>query len=330
MIDLLKVDYRLTILLPSGIKLDISELILSAIHEEMKGEMAARLKVNIKNIKRGDGWVHQHVFLAKRLVLEATDGNGWKEIFRGSNFSWKTTGEDQTVDFTAYDMLFPLMQSKEHYYFKAGMTGSSSIKQIANEQGILLGNISGPTVSLGKKMYNGLIGDTIAKRLEESKEKDSVGYVVRSTQGKLESVKEGSNSVIYELTGETIESSSDERSIEGNFITRVKIYGNESKKGTRPKIETTLNGNTQFGVIQDILYKSDFKNIAEAKAAAKAIIKEKGNPEINRPLIHPDIPWLRKGDKIKVKFGTIDENCIVESVSRDLATRKMTLRLKGA
>lgn len=338
MIDLTKVDYRLTLLPPSGSKIDVTNLILSATHEEMQNEMAARLKVSLKNVRREDGWIHQHVYLAKRIVLEATDGNGWREVFRGSIFSWKPNADDHTIDFTGYDPLYYTMQSEEHYYFTDGVTGANSIQQIASEQGIPIGRIDGPTISLTKKMYNGKIGQTIAKRLEESEEKGSGIHIVRFTKGQLEIVKEGTNSVVYELNDNAVESSSDEHSIENDFVTRVKIYGNESKEA-RPKVETTVNGKTEFGVIQKILYKSNFDNLGAATSAANEMIKEKGKPIITRPLVHPDIPWLRKGDKVAVASGTIGGgvtngrqktvDCIIESVSRNLETGKMTLKLKG-
>lgn len=359
MIDLTKVDYRLTLLPPTGSKIDITDLIESCTHEEMDGEMAARISVLIKNIKRADGWIHQHVFLSKRLVLEATDGNGWKEIFRGSVFHWKTTAEDHRVEFTAYDPNFATMQSKEHYFFPDGMSAVASIKQIASEKGIPLGRIDGPNISLARKMYNGPIGISISNRLKEAAQKGGGRFVPRSTQGKFEVVQEGSNKTVYEVTDLTVNSSSDERSIEG-LITKVKIYGNEPKpkkkkkkqpskdekkttalgatsstvkdlnKDKRPAISVTVNGDTKHGTIQDILYSSTFDSMAAAKAAANEILKEKGKPEINRPLVHPDIPWVRKGDLIKVDSGTINSNCIVESVTRNTQTRMMTLKLKGS
>lgn len=337
MIDLAKVDYRLTLLPPSGSKIDVTGLIESCDHEEMDGEAAARISVKLKNIRRHDGWIHQHVYLAKRMVLEATDGNGWKEIFRGSTFRWKTIADNHTVEFVAYDPLYPIMHSEEHYYFTNGMTAAASIKQIANEWGIPIGRIDGPNVALTKKMYNGKIGDTIAKRIEESKEKGDGDYILRMTKGKLELVKKGTNATVYELTDHTTVTSSDERSIE-NMVTRVKIYGNENEN-SRPEIVAVENGKTEFGILQNILYKSNFSNTQEARAAAKQILKDKGSPEINRPLVHPDIPWLRKGDKVAVASGTIGGavvngkqqtvNCIVKSISRDLTTKLMTLVLEG-
>ena len=362
MIDLTKVDYRLTLLPPNGSKIDITNLIDSCIHEEMDGEMSARVSVQMKNVKRADGWIHQHVFLDKRLILEATDGNGWKELFRGSIKRWKTIAEKHTVKFTAYDPSFNAMISKEHYFFPAGMKADASIKQIAAEQGIPLGRIDGPGIPLGRKMYNSYIGDTIGSRLKEARQKGAGRFIPRSTAGKFEIVREGTNKIVYELTDLTVNNSSDERSIE-NLVTKVKIYGNEPKpkpkkkkklargekrekakvkavttatvkkedpnKDKRPKISVTVNGDTKFGVIQEVLYSSNFDNMAAAKAAANEILEEKGKPEITRPLVHPDIPWVRKGDLIKIDSGTIKGDCIVESVSRSSETRMMTLKLRG-
>lgn len=327
MIDLMRVDYRLILLPPNGSKIDITELIESWSHEEMEDQIAAKLTVKMKNVKREDGWIHQHVYLAKRLVLEATDGTGWKEVFRGSVWNWKTISDNHTLHFVAYDPLYPITISKEHYYFTKGVTGAASIKTIAGEQGIPIGDIQGPNIALTKKLYKNYIADTMVERLKESVLKGSAKYILRSTKGKLECVKAGSNSVIYDIDDWTTETSSDEHSIE-KLVTKVKIYGN-AKGDARPKVESTKTGKTEFGNLQEVLYKSDFDNMGEANKAADAILKEEGKPEFNRSLVHPDIPWVRKGDKIKVNSGTINSMCIVKSVDREIGSRKMTLQLKG-
>ena len=326
MIDLMRVDYRLTLLPPNGSKIDITELIESWSHEEMEDQIAAKLTVKLKNVKREDGWIHQHVFLDKRLVFEATDGTGWKEIFRGSFKRWKTTSDNHTIQVVAYDPLFNITITKEHYYFKTGMTAAASIKQIAAEQGIPIGKIDGPNKKLAKKLYKNYIADTITGRIKESERKGSGKYILRSTKGKMECVLQGGNTVIYELDDWTTETSSDERSIE-KLVTRVKIYGN-AKGDKRPKVQATKDGQTKFGIMQEILYKSDFDNMKAANEAAAEILKEDGKPEINRPIVHPDIPWVRKGDKIKVNSGTINTMCVVKSVDRG-SDRMMTLQLKG-
>lgn len=335
--DLTKVEYRLVILPPKGADIDITNLIESCHHEELDGELSAKVKVRMKNIKRDDGWIHQHVYLAKRLVLQAkTAGTGFTEIFRGSVHNWKTIAENHTIEFTAYDPVFNIMQSKEHFYFKNGISGGTSIKIIAKDMGVPLGKVDGPNAALTKKMYNGNVGNTIAQRLEESKEKGDGAYVVRSTKGRLESIKKGTNPIVYELTDRTVESGYDMHSTE-DLVTVVKIYSNSSE-GKRPKVSATRTGKTQFGKVQDILYKSNFKTTSEAIKAANAILKERGRPEVERGVTHPDIPWVRKGDVIRIASGTIggmkdgkqtSVACIVESVSRDIEKGMMTLLLEA-
>ncbi|KOS64622.1 hypothetical protein FJQ98_14080 [Lysinibacillus agricola] len=335
--DLTKVVYRLVILPPTGATIDITNLIESCHHEELDGELSAHVKVRMKNIKRDNGWIHQHVYLAKRLVLEAKSaGMNFTEIFRGSIHNWKTIAENHTIEFIAYDPVFNIMQSKEHFYFKDGISGGTSIKTIANDMGVPLGQIDGPNAALTKKMYNGNVGNTIAQRLEESKEKGDGYYVVRSTKGKLESIKKGTNPIVYELTDRTVESGYDMHSSE-DLVTVVKIYSNSSE-GKRPAVHATKTGKTEFGKVQDILYKSDFKTASEASKAANTILKERGKPEIERGVTHPDIPWVRKGDAIMVASGTIGGmkdgkqtsiKCIVESVSRNIEKGMMTLTLEA-
>ncbi|MCL1701630.1 hypothetical protein [Lysinibacillus sp. Bpr_S20] len=335
--DLTKVEYRLVVLPPSGAAIDITKLIESSHHEELDGELSAKVKVRMKNIKRDDGWIHQHVYLAKRLVLEAKSaGTAFTEIFRGSIHNWKTIPGNHTIEFTAYDPNFNIMQSKEHFYFKDGISGGSSIKTIAKDMGVPLGQIDGPNAKLTKKMYNGNVGNTIAQRLEESKEKGDGDFVVRSTKGKLESIKKGSNSVVYEVTDKTADGGYDMHSSE-NLVTVVKIYGNSSED-KRPAVSATKTGKTEFGKVQEILYKSNFKDSNEANKAANTLLKERGKPEIERCVNHPDIPWVRKGDAIMVASGTIGGmkdgkqisiKCIVESVSRDIEKGMMTLMLEG-
>jgi len=336
-VDVSKVDYSLILLTPDGREITIDNLLLNASLEENGGELAARLQVLMKNIKRADGWIHQHVYLARRLILKATDGNGWNEIFRGSVYRWKTIAKDHTIEFTAYDPLYPLQQSKDHWYFSSGETGASSIKKIASKWGIAVGRIDGPHVKLSKKPYsNNTLGDIIADRLKESKDKGSGRFIVRSNKGKLECVKEASNSVIYILDDNYVEDSSDERSIE-NLVTRVKIYGNEDKEG-RATLKATKDGETKFGIIQEVVYSDAYENLNDAKKAADEILKEDGKPKVERVLTGPDIPWIRKGDMVEVMTGTIGSSrngvsvpisCVVESVSRDISEKRITLFLRG-
>lgn len=337
-IDVSKVSYRLKILLPNGREITVDELVNELKLEENENEMSARLRVNMKNIKLSDGWIHQHVYLAKRLALFATDGNGWEEVFRGSIFKWVYEGKDSTIEFTAYDPLYTMMKSKRHYYCRKGETGSTTIRRVAgNWPGISIGTVEGPNVGLAQKPYtSGTIGDMFAERLEESRKKGSGRYVIRDVKGKLNCLRVGSNRRVFILEGKVVESAADEHSIE-DLMTRVRVYGTDDKNETA-KVEATREGRTEFGIIQDIVYSSSYDSLAEARKAADEILKEKGKPEIVRTIIAPDIPWIRKGDRVEISAGSIGKvvngkyeplPCVVKSISRDWATGKMTMTLRG-
>lgn len=336
-VDISKVSYSLILLLPDGRELNVDELLLSGTLEELNNELATRLSITLRNIKLKDGWIHQHVYLKRKVILEATDGVSTKEVFRGEVYNWKESSTSQTVSFIAYDALYELQQSKEHWYFTNDETGASSIKRIASRRGIPVGRIDGPNVKLAAKLYqSGNQGDIIADRLEESRKKGSGRFIVRANQDKLEVVKEASNTVVYELDNKFIEDSSDEHDIE-SIVTRVKIYGNEDKQG-RAEVKSTKEKNTQFGVIQDIIYSSSYKSISEAEKAAEEILEERSKPKIKRRITGPSIPWVRKGDLLNVKTGTICKvvngevvgvPSVILGVTHDIKNLSMSLTLRG-
>lgn len=336
-IDISKVSYSLSLITPDGGSINVDNMIMSGSLEELEGELASRLTVTMRNVKLEDGWLHQHAYLTRKVILTASDGINSREVFRGSIYRWKESSTHHEISFTAYDHLFPLQQSKEHWYFGSGETGASSIKKIAEKAGVPVGRIDGPNEKLAKKPYsNGSLGDIIADRLEESRKKGAGRFLVRSTQDKLEVVKEGSNKTIYVLDNRFIEDSSDEHDIE-SIVTRVKIYGNEDKEG-RAELKTTKEKNTKFGVIQDIIYSSSYEDMVEAQKAADEILEEKSKPNIERYVSGPLIPWIRKGDLVEIKTGTIckvvnDEvigvPCIVLGITYDILNLTMSLTLRG-
>lgn len=332
-VDVSQVHYKLIAVLPSGGTLTLSgpdaehDLILSGTLEEQPGELSARLELTLKNVKRQDGWIHQHVSIGRRLILQANDGNGWKEVWRGQVYRHMTTMEnDHTINVTAYDMLYPLQQSKIHRFFRSGETAASCIKSLAQQWSIPLGRVDGPNVKLPSKLYRGdQIGSIIADRLEQSRRLGGGRWVIRDVQGKLNCIKEGSNSTVYKIDADFAETSEDEYSIE-NLVTRVLVYGKEKKEGYPPLV-ATKNGQTQYGILQEIVYATGDK-LSDALKEAEEILEERGKPQIKPVVIAPDIPWIRKGDKVRVEVGTINADCIVEGIMHSLADLKMTLELR--
>ena len=82
--------------------------------------------------------------------------------------------------------------------------------------------------------------------------------------------------------------------------------------------------------MQKVQSRSESTSLADAKLEAKNTVDENGSPRWEYELTGPDVPWIRKGDKIYVKSGEIAGYRIITDVDRtiDNARREMTLTLE--
>jgi len=330
MIDVAKISYSLILFRPDGLKLDLQPVTRSLTWEENDGELAARLEAELQNIQMPDGkWLHQLIPLGGQVFLYADWGSGQQEIFRGTVFAW-----DYRIDplghfsIAAYDQLIYLMKSKDDRFYKAGQTAKAIIQDIAKAWGIPLGTVQGPDTSLAKQVFRGdTLGDMIYSVLDQAKKRGAGKWIVRSRQGKIDVIKPGQNSPVYLFTADTnVESIEDRQDIK-DLVTRVKIIGAEDSECKAPVV-ATLNGRTEFGTLQEVVYQRQFDTPAAAKSAAEDILKERGQPRRMRKVTAPDLPFLRKGDKVKVEAGTLMGYYIVSSVTHDATNRIMVMEVE--
>jgi len=330
MIDVAKISYSLILLRPDGLKLDLQPVTRSLTWEENDGELAARLEAELQNIQMPDGkWLHQLIPLGGQVFLYADWGSGQQEIFRGTVFAW-----DYRIDplgyfsIAAYDQLIYLMKSKDDRFYKADQTAKAIIQDIAKAWGIPLGTVQGPDTSLAKQVFRGdTLGDMIYSVLDQAKKRGAGKWIVRSRQGKIDVIKPGQNSPVYLFTADTnVESIEDRQDIK-DLVTRVKIIGAEDSECKAPVV-ATLNGRTEFGTLQEVVYQRQFDTPAAAKSAAEDILKERGQPRRMRKVTAPDLPFLRKGDKVKVEAGTLMGYYIVSSVTHDATNRIMVMEVE--
>jgi hypothetical protein len=330
MIDVAKISYSLILLRPDGQRIDLQPFLRSLSWEENDGELAVRLEAELQNIQMPDGkWLHQLIPLGGQIFLYADWGSGQQEIFRGTVFAWDyRTDPLGHFTITAYDQLIYLMKSKDDRFYKAGQTARAIIQDIAGAWGIPLGDVQGPNVALGKQVFRGeTLADMINSVLKEAKAKGSIKWIVRSRQGKIDVVRPGQNSPVYLFAHDTnVESIEDRQDIE-DLVTRVKIIGAEDKEGKAPVV-ATLDGRTEFGTLQEVVYQRQFDTPAAAKEAAQDILKERGQPRRVRKVMAPDLPFLRKGDKVKVSAGTLNGYFLVAGVIHDATQRIMSLEVE--
>ncbi len=330
MIDVSKISYSLILLTPDGHRIDLQPVTRSLSWEENDGELAVRLEAELQNQQLAGGKrLHQLIPLGGQVFLYADWGSGQQEIFRGTIFVWDyKTDPLGHFSITAYDQLIYLMKSKDDRFYKAGRTAKAVIQDIAKAWGIPLGTVQGPDVALAKQVFRGeTLADMIYSVLNEAKKKGSGKWIVRSKQGKIDVIRPGQNTSIYVFSVHTnVESVEDRQDIEG-LVTRVKIIGAEDSEGKAPVV-ATLDGRTEFGVLQEVVYLRQYDTPEAAESAAKDILKERGKPRKGRKVIAPDLPFLRKGDTVKVEAGTLIGYYIVSSVTHDATNRIMVMEVE--
>ena len=330
MIDVSKISYSLILLRPDGQRVDLQPFIRSLSWEENEGELAVRLEAEFHNQQLPDGkWLHQLIPLGGQIFLYSDWGSGQQEIFRGTIFVWDyQTDPLGHFTITAYDQLIYLMKSKDDRFYRAGQTAKAIIEDIAKAWGIPLGTVQGPDVALAKQVFRGdTLGDMIYSVLDQAKKRGAGKWIVRSKQGKIDVIRPGQNSPVYRFThDENVDSIQDRQDIE-DLVTRVKIIGAEDSEGKAPVV-AQLDGRTEFGTLQELVYQRQYDTPAAAKAAAEDILKERGQPMRGRKVTAPDLPFLRKGDKVKVEAGTLIGYYIVSGVVHDATSRTMTLEVE--
>ena len=330
MIDVSKISYSLILLRPDGQRLDLQPYIRSLSWEENDGELAVRLEVELQNQQLADGkWLHQLIPLGGQIFLYADWGSGQQEIFRGTVFSWNyRTDPLGHFTITAYDQLIYLMKSKDDRFYPAGQTAKAIIEDIAKAWRIPLGTVQGPDVALAKQVFRGdTLADMIYSVLDQAKKRGAGKWIVRSKQGKIDVIRPGQNSPVYCFThDENVDSIQDRQDIE-DLVTRVKIIGAEDREGKAPVV-AQLDGRTEFGTLQEVVYQRQFDDAAAAKAAAQDILKERGQPRKQRKVYAPDLPFLRRGDKIYIAAGTLIGYYIVSGVIHNAINRIMVMEVE--
>lgn len=329
MIDVNKIKYDLVALLPNGGKLYLNNVARSIYIEENSGELAVRMEAEIQNLEMpGGGWLHQQLKLGGQIVLLADWGVGWKEIFRGTIFGWHyKTDPLGHFTITAYDQLIYLTKSNDDRFYKAGTTAQAIIQDIAGAWGIPLGKIEGPDTALAKQVFRSkTLADMIFSVLDQARKRGGGKWVIQSKEGKINVIKPGQNTPVYHFSADVnVSEIEDQQDIE-SLVTRVKVIGAEDKEGKAP-VQATLDGKTEFGILQDLVYARQFDNAGAAQAAAKELLADKGSPERCRKVTAPDLPFLRRSDKVHVEAGTLIGDYIVAGVSRDVKTRMMTMEV---
>lgn len=327
MVDIRKLAYKVVAVLESGTQLDISRATENLGWEEGEREMSMRLSLVIQNAQYRGQHLSQLIKPGCIIAVTADWGDGTEEVARGTIQNWEpgNSGSSDTLSVLAYDELFLLQKSQDNRYITAGTSTKAAISALFGEWGIPMEEYTGPDMSHAKTLYkNEYLSDIITDLLDTAVKQGGPKYVVRAAKGAVSILKLGSNEIVYHFDEDTtLEVTRDAISTQ-ELITRVKIVGKEDADH-RQSVEAVIDGMTEFGIRQRIYNRKEDDSLAAAKAEAQKIMDEHGEPETTITFQAPDVPTIRKGDKIHAVTRMRNGNFIIKSIQHNAAAGTMTM-----
>lgn len=304
MINPMKYKYLVAIMTADKKAYDITQFVEDVSWEEGENQLAARISFSAKNDKTSKGRISS---LAKpgcyAALLYSYNGGKNAEATRGKIVEWnpsaRTSGEKFKVK--AYDVLYDLQESQDHVYFSAGVKTKSAIVQVLKRWGIKVTSYSGPNVKHGKLAYKSeKLGTVVVKILKEAKKKGGIEACLRAVKMNVTVVGFGTNKTVYHFEETQHLTEVNHKISTTGMVTRVKIIGKANDDGCSP-VEATVDGKTSYGIRQKIVSRGTNDTLDEAKKEAREILADDGKPKEEITIKLPDIPIIRKGDKIHLK-----------------------------
>lgn len=331
MIDVTKVKYRLVVMTEDGKQYNIKDYVENLGWEENDRELSVRISFTAKNEKTTAGRISSLAKLGCLVGIFAECGSLNDEVARGYITDWKPTvsGPTDKFDSTCYDELYNLQQSQDNIYYSAGIGTESAITQIFDDWEIPMEKYEGPNITHGKLAYKSeSLADVLLDILDDAQKKGGGETMIRASKGKVSVLEWGSNETVYHFEEDNTKLASHKMSTSG-MVTRVKVIGQEDDDG-RSSVEATVNGLTKYGIRQKISIRGKDDSLSAAQSAAQEIIDEKGQVQEEISVQAPDIPFIRKGDLVHLKVGTLEGYHFVKGIRHDADTGSMTMDLKKA
>ena len=303
--------------------LDVTGLCTSMTWGDEKNSIAQKADVTIANIKIEKGFISDLIELCSQVIIYVNE----QEVFKGIVWDWSyTSALQKELSFTAYDKMIYLTQSKGNTYYSSGKSTQFLVEDICKEWGIAV-CYEWESWTHGKTpLKNMEISRQLTTVLDEAQTKLDSKYVMLMEKDTLVIRKKGSNADIYYFHGKNIESTKDHLTLQG-LVTKVLVFG-KSEEDQRPPLLETVDGDLQYGTLQEIITKDSNKTLDDAKKEAQNILKEKGKPEETITVSTVDVPVLRKGDKIKLVAGNLSGYFMIEGIHHDGMAKTMEMELE--
>lgn len=316
-------------LVDGNTKYDLTSCLEELKFSDQKKQFSKSLTISLANIQTQGKWLVSLIACRQRVFVYANDGETSDEVWRG--FVWthgyKSSTTSRLIVLKCYDNLIYCQESEESEYFSDGKDTKDIVSTICQKWGIAL-EYTYSTITHSKLALRGKLSDILTTDiLDLVKDRNNEKYVILSDKDVMQIKKVGQNKKIYQIVaGKNVITTEAESSMDG-MITQVIILG-KADDDERSPVEATVSGDTAaYGTLQKVIDRDENTSLEDAKKEGQSIIDENGKPKREYTLEAPDIPWVRKGDKIYVSAGNLIGFYIVTGVDRNITNKKKTMTL---
>lgn len=335
-----KPEYKMNLYTSDGTKYMFKDITTDLVVSNEKENIAEKVSITLANVKVGKKKLSSIIKLRQKVYVYANTGGGYKEVFRG--FVWErkfdTSNDTREITLLCYDRLIYLQNSKDNLYRPKGSATKNVITDLAKKWGIKI-RYNYKSITHEKLVYRDeYISDIFISILNKAKKKTGVGYVIRCEKGVMVIETKGSNKTIYKI--EKGDNALYESYLEtmDDMITRVRIVKEETKKNGDSEEETGnylavthVDGDTKkYGTLQSIIVISKDEKLETVKKEAKNTIKSNGHPKREVSVEAVDNPWIKKGHKVRINTGFLNNYYIVNGIEHDATNHVMIMEVSKA
>ena len=261
------------------------------------------------------------------VFIFASDGGDFQEVIRGnvSKLGLTESNGEFTLNIEAADEAQSLRHNQTSEYFSADHSSTAIIEKILNDHGVPH-EIHLEDVKHEKKVYRSkYLADMIADVLKDLKEKGGGTYFLRAKGGVIEIIPRGTNETIYHFDVDDSLVHVNDSFDSSDTVTKVKVVGKQKTEGHQ-HVDSVVEGRTDLGTRQVIYQRDDKTTLEEAEKAAKKILDENGIKR-KTTIESPDIPFMRKGDRIRIRSSVGEGFFFIKSIRHDVPQQKMHMEL---
>lgn len=253
----------------SGEVKDISDYVTTCTWSGDVDQAARKIDFSLAYSLKDTGFINQNIIVGDTVYVYFTDdalGAQPVEIFRGIVFARNRNTAEFTFEYTAYDQLIYLAKSKTTRKFK-DITVKSVIEQVANDNGITIGNITAIGIYVNFIADNMSYTEILKKAFALASAQTQKQYHYYMNQDKLYVVEQSEVIENYIASDSVnVESAQHSESIE-DMVNSVMIVDNNGEQIGTVSNDSDLSA---YGKLQGV-YKVDKKQ--DTQTAAKALLK---------------------------------------------------------